>query len=42
MSQHLNFKPQTVANSSGFPLQIRIAEVAKSSSKWNVYREEHP
>lgn len=42
MSQRLNFDPRSVANSSGFPLQIRIAEVAKSSPTWKVYKEEHP
>lgn len=35
-------KPRSVANSSGFPLQLRIAYEAKASAKWSVYLEEHP
>jgi hypothetical protein len=37
------FKKQSasIANSSGFPLQIRIANVAEST-KWEVFLEEHP
>jgi len=31
-----------IANSSGFPLQIRIAEIVGSSSIWRVLLEEHP
>jgi len=42
MSRGLNANPRTVANSSGFPLQIRVAEIANSSRKWEVYAEEHP
>ena len=42
MSQKLNFDPRKVANSSGFPLQIRIGQVANSLSSWRVYGEELP
>lgn len=35
-------KPRSIANSSGFPLQLRIAHEATASSKWRVYLEEHP
>lgn len=34
--------PRSIANSSGFPLQLRIAHEANSSSRWNVLFEEHP
>jgi len=34
--------PSSIANSSGFPLQLRIAHEANASSKWRVYLEEHP
>jgi hypothetical protein len=33
---------KSIANSSGFPLQIRVANLAKSSSKWQIVTEEHP
>ncbi len=42
MSKHLSQKPITVANSSGFPLQIGISNVVKESSKWDMLLEEHP
>jgi hypothetical protein len=32
----------SIANASGFPLQIRIANVASSIAKWKVILEEHP
>lgn len=32
----------SIANSSGFPRQIRVAEIANSSSRWRVLLEEHP
>ena len=34
--------PRSIANSSGFPLQISIANVANSTEKWSVHLEEHP
>lgn len=37
-----NRNPKSVADSSGFPLQIRLSDIAKSSSKWQVFSEEHP
>jgi hypothetical protein len=39
-----NFEKQarSIANSSGFPLQIRVANLANSSSKWQILLEEHP
>ena len=33
---------RSISNSSGFPLQLRIAQVANSSSNWRVLVEEHP
>lgn len=32
----------SIANSSGFPLQIRIGQIANSSTNWSVFLEEHP
>ncbi len=39
-----NFEKQarSIADSSGFPLQIRVANIANSSSKWKKLLEEHP
>jgi hypothetical protein len=37
-----NMNPRSIANSSGFPLQIRIGHVANSSGSWRVHLEEHP
>ncbi len=34
--------PKSIANSSGFPLQIRVGHVAKSSKSWNLFVQEHP
>lgn len=34
--------PRSIANSSGFPLQIRIGHVANSSANWRIHLEEHP
>jgi hypothetical protein len=34
--------PKSIANSSGFPLQLRLAHEANSSSRWGVFLEEHP
>lgn len=42
MSKHLSQQPITVANSSGFPLQIGLSNVVKKSSTWQVLLEEHP
>lgn len=38
----LQKQSRSIANSSGFPLQIRIAEIVRSSSNWRVILEEHP
>jgi hypothetical protein len=32
----------SIANSSGFPLQLRVANVAESTGTWRVFLEEHP
>jgi len=37
-----NSDPRKTANSSGFPLQIRIADVTNASRKWKVIFEELP
>jgi len=42
MTRNLNFDPRKVANSSGFPLQIRVGQVANSVRFWRVYGEEIP
>lgn len=34
--------PRSIANSSGFPLQLRLAHEANSSSRWSVFLGEHP
>ena len=33
---------RNAADSSGFPLQIRVADVVRSSRKWNLLVEEYP
>ena len=42
MDSGLNQEPVTVANSSGFPLQIGVAHAINLSSEWRVVVEEHP
>ena len=42
MSKNLSQQPITVANASGFPLQIGISNVVNKSSQWQVLLEEHP
>lgn len=42
MSNEFEKYAATIANSSGFPLQIRVANIAESSSRWKVLLEEHP
>lgn len=42
MSKNLSQQPITVANSSGFPLQIGISNIVNKSSKWDIFLEEHP
>ena len=42
MNSDFEKQARSIANSSGFPLQIRIANLANSSSKWQIYLEEHP
>lgn len=42
MSNDFAKQARSIANSSGFPLQIRVANLAKSSSQWQVVLEEHP
>ena len=42
MGKDLNKISRSIANSSGFPLQIRIAHDANSTSNWEVFLEEHP
>ncbi len=42
MSKSLNCNPASVANASGFPLQMRLADIAKTSGRWKLLGEEHP
>lgn len=42
MNQEFEKKSRTIADSSGFPLQIRIADIVRKSAKWRVIAEEHP
>lgn len=42
MSNEFEKQARSIANSSGFPLQILVANIAESSSKWKVLLEEHP
>jgi hypothetical protein len=42
VSNDLEKQAKSIANSSGFPLQIRVANLAKSSSQWQILLEEHP
>lgn len=41
MSNDLNKQARSIADSSGFPLQIRIANIVESLSNWQVLVEEH-
>jgi hypothetical protein len=42
MSKNLSQQPITVANASGFPLQIGISHVVNKSNRWKIFLEEHP
>lgn len=42
MKPDLNQEPISVANSSGFPLQIATAHAVEQSDDWDVFLEEHP
>jgi len=42
MVSDLNQQPISVANSSGFPLQIGVVHAINQSSEWQVVVEEHP
>jgi hypothetical protein len=42
MNDELKKQAASIANSSGFPLQIRLANIAESTREWGVYLEEHP
>ncbi|MFI5331364.1 MAG: hypothetical protein ACHQ2F_10095 [Desulfobaccales bacterium] len=42
MSDESEKQARSIANSSGFPLQIRVANIAESSSRWKVLLKEHP
>jgi hypothetical protein len=42
MNEEFNKQAASIANSSGFPLQIRIANIAESTKVWGVFLEEHP
>jgi len=35
-------KPEAIGDASNLPLQIRTAELIKSSERWKVYLEEQP
>jgi hypothetical protein len=41
MSDEFEKQARSIANASGFPLQIRVANIAEFS-KWKVLLEEHP
>jgi hypothetical protein len=42
MKKNLSQNPISIANSSGFPLQIAISKIVRESSRWKVLLEEHP
>lgn len=42
MGNDLNQEPNSVANSSGFPLQIGVTHAINQSQEWRVVVEEHP
>lgn len=42
MGNDLNQEPNSVANSSGFPLQIGVTHAINQSLEWRVVVEEHP
>lgn len=42
MSGELSQPPITIANASGFPLQIGVDNIVNKSSRWTVLLEEHP
>jgi hypothetical protein len=42
MSKDFEKQSRSIADSSGFPLQLRIAQVANASEDWRVLVEEHP
>jgi hypothetical protein len=42
MSQEFEKQSRKIADSSGFPLQILIADIVHKSNKWRVVLEEHP
>lgn len=42
MNKNVTQQPISVANSSGFPLQLGISNVVNLSSKWELLLEEHP
>ncbi len=42
MNSEFEKQSRSIANASGFPLQIRVAHVAKGTSQWRVFVEEHP
>jgi hypothetical protein len=42
MADTLNTIPKKIVDSSGFPLQLRIADIIKTSGYWKFPLEEHP
>lgn len=42
VSNAKNMNPRSIANSSGFPLQIRLSDLTRSTSQWKVLFEELP
>jgi hypothetical protein len=42
MSKEFEKLSRSIADPSGFPLQLRIAQVANASTDWRVLVEEHP
>jgi hypothetical protein len=42
MNNEYEKQSRSIADSSGFPLQLKIGEVVNSSGKWRVFLEEYP
>lgn len=42
MAQNVDSTSKKIADSSGFPLQIKIRNLVSNHAKWDVFLEEHP
>lgn len=42
MNDEVEKQSRSIADASGFPLQLKVAAVVKASKKWRVFLEEHP